>query len=553
MTKLLERIDPQVYQDLLVRPVQEVDESDLGYMLRLANCNGLRRADWLLLGSNGRCHGLQRVCANCLAAEDPYWKSCWLFSDSPWCQRHLRWLADNCPRCGQPFRWKSVRLLECKCGLDLRAITQASLSESMQRCIQDDHASPKVLMWLGAFSIYGPAGKPLKKASSKQVDATRNLLERGAEIATNWPSGFMAQLERWRLNKQSDGVAQLTTHAFPGFARMLKRIGDPVWRERIERVLHDYVRETQRTETPLIQRASLSNPVLTSQTRAAADLGVRLETIQSAMSRGKVTCLATRHTPGGRVRRVFNEKDIQSLSFAISDPIGLKPAARLLGLNVRRIRDLAFSGRIEIKADRVSRRDVEALSAAILDVAEIQDLPLPMQPIRYCFRRWIHSSLTTSFLDGLVNRELRCVRSADCSTLGDVMVAEESVIQWLALRKTLEHETYTVVAAASVMNEKQQVVYDLLDSGLLEGQTRKVNGRLSRTVTCDAINRFQRDYVSLAALATQYGISSRYAYKWSHAQGVSAVTGPDVDGRRKYFVRTRDIHLVHIACQARGI
>lgn len=55
------------------------------------------------------------------------------------------------------------------------------------------------------------------------------------------------------------------------------------------------------------------------------------------------------------------------------------------------------------------------------------------------------------------------------------------------------------------------------------------------------MERFEQRYVALNKLAAGHGVAHKAAYAWALKQGMTVVTGPEVDGRRKYFVDKRNV------------
>ena len=59
------------------------------------------------------------VCPRCLVAQPAIWAD-WELLAQVVCPDHGCWLIDACPRCGQALRWRRAGLCTCGCGFDLR-------------------------------------------------------------------------------------------------------------------------------------------------------------------------------------------------------------------------------------------------------------------------------------------------------------------------------------------------------------------------------------------------------------------------------------------------
>lgn len=182
---------------LLVRPTPEIDESFLGYLLRVVQENGydsistllkclpsfeegrlvptLSQAncpevvaqlafalcrtpaalEQLLLPSSVIPTYLQRtfrpqVCPLCLE-EATYLRRAWDSALVTCCQKHLILLIDHCTRCCAPLSWERRLVTRCKCGFDLRAGRSPQVQATEVIAAE---ATQQFVVWRSSLSRY---------------------------------------------------------------------------------------------------------------------------------------------------------------------------------------------------------------------------------------------------------------------------------------------------------------------------------------------------------------------------------------------------------------
>lgn len=245
---------------LLIRPTFKLGEGSKGYLMRLAEANGL---DLNIISNLGitfdipmlKCmgylpvhsenisletyeislentlvahgkswnHKVPRFCPQCLQ-RDPYWRYEWelLFYDA--CHEHQVWLIDRCSECHQLLSWKRSSLMRCTCGANLRDQQAASCPNPVVRLsralshqvfvINDELPSymiaPINLTQLQHFvrmlGTYGDSAVDLrpkiKKANEELVNSWQ-LSSLAAEILDQWPKSFHMMLDNMQNRKES--------------------------------------------------------------------------------------------------------------------------------------------------------------------------------------------------------------------------------------------------------------------------------------------------------------------------------------------------------------
>lgn len=522
---------------LPVLATRSAEEGEKAFALQLSHLNSLARPSWLMSTVGIKAFGAVRLCPMCLSSDKPQWQASWQDAMPPWCEAHRVWLVDSCDSCQRMLRWNRIGWQNCCCGQALRELPAVPVPVALWALTRGGLAQPGTLLWLGALSRFGPSAKPLKKTQRRQVAEVANLLELGAELVAGWPATFDTALTVHRVPPQQAGCAQLLNDAFPGLNRMLKRIPEPQWAKSVKSALAAYVLRSRSSDTPLVGRNESIAGATTSVTSVASMLKVRSETVAALLDEGVATERGRRITQSGRARRILAEGDIAALARALNDPIGAKPAARILGLAVPRVRQLAQDGLIRESSGTYSRSELDALLKSVNDVAsEMPAVASDLMTLGDALRFRVPVDSTTALVLALQSKELVSYRVEAELNIASLRVSRHDIDRWTA-RGACTTKLLTIPQAAQKLSEKQQVIYDLVNAGLLQTVPEAVRGRQVRKLCVLALAEFRENYIALAELALRAGVPAKAAYSWALEGGVEIVSGPALDGRRKYFAR----------------
>jgi len=511
---------------LLVRPVQQPDEGARGFVLRVAARNGLATPRWLPNAAKALGHGLVRLCPMCLDESPVIWKADWESEARPWCLKHHCWLIDQCTRCWQRFTWSRVRQKTCFCGAHLKEMCATAVSPRVHATLVEQRVPLDVLMWLGAMSKYGPGGKPRKKASRRSMNDVVELVDRGVVLAAGWPASFDEALERHRVRPSDPRSVQLLNEAFPGLNKALHGIRDVVWHRKVVAAL-----------SALIGRNAAIAGLLPTFAEIAGATGVRTGTLQRLLLDSDPAGPASRVTSNGRLRRVVAEASISKAKELHADQICLKPAARILGLTSGRMRQLVAEKLLVERRKRLSKAAVHEFARTFSEAAVgIEGIRPGTVTLREGLRKWVGTAMTANFIRSLLRGDIALFGSGDQDTVGQMRVQAAEVLAWRE-RTIRAEKVVSIPGAARTLGLKQEVVYQLVDRGLLKIVIDKVGGRNARAVTAIALREFSESFAPLVVLAQAESIAPKAAYAWAMERGLEVVSGPAVDGSRQYFVR----------------
>lgn len=99
----------------------------------------------------------------------------------------------------------------------------------------------------------------------------------------------------------------------------------------------------------------------------------------------------------------------------------------------------------------------------------------------------------------------------------------------------------SIERAARILKLNDQAARDLVRAGCLPTVTEFSKGRDRRVVPLSSINQFKHVYISASEIAVRMRTSPRNAVMKLERDGVTATTGPGIDGSRQYFFMRQDV------------
>lgn len=529
-------IDQLLSARLLIRPRRREGEHTGGYWLRLASANGLRQPRWLSDPAATRAQAMVRVCPLCLGETDAFWREEWFDGQQAWCALHGIWLADRCEACGRTLRWSDVGFDRCSCGSDLRELGARPVPHSVEASI--GQAPVSVLLWLGALSKHGLTGKPLKRASRRTLVEAIDLIELGADLVGDWPGSFFRMLDAHRLSIDAGGdrSLMLVNDALPGLRRRIGKLRDRTWRLTVDEALGRYVAASLETSAPLVGR-NLPESRPPSVMKMARELRVRPERLAAVLDRLPELGVTRRRTASGRCRRVASPAAVTAAKLMLDSQITAKRAARMLNLTPARVRQLVADGRLLTQDGKLDRAAVMELRSSLTSRAGTGRVPSDAVTFEQALRYWIPVDRTGALIDAIHSGELTVygIRSADRSEA--LMLSPSQLSSWAAKQPVTDRGWLTIPEVAEHLALKQQVVYHLVQVGLISTETMRAARRATRVVPKAALVDFESRFEPLVRAAARAGIHRRRGLEWAEATGALLASGPQVDGGRQYFVR----------------
>lgn len=531
----LSQID-KVIAGLAVRPAQRDNEWLLGYLLRVAEDNGIHRGAWLYKACGIPAHSRPRICPACLEGEDLFWRNEWGEAGVYWCSTHLYWLVDTCPACESRIRWRGVTFRTCGCGLEFRCFERLAVSERVLQCAGGQSQDQMLTRWLGALSNFGLGAKAWKRVQSEVPADVHRCLSVGAAILASWPERCHRLLDEIRVKPEVAGP-QSINDAFPGLMRAVGRLSMKRHRSMLLDALSDYVSDSQVSTHPLFGRNPKVRSVSRSITKTAKQLGTtgsRLRKVMPDALSGRVLISATK---GKRTRGVLPSQDAQRVKVWMDDQISITAAAHIIGLSAKRIGALIQGGQLRGWHRLVSRSSCLALIDALATVATVSKSVGDQTRVGEAMRLWIPTHRTQNFVHALYRGEIAVYRSENGKTRpGDLLVSRSDVVSWSMDQTSDMDDALTVPQAAQHLGIKQEVAYHLVRIGLLETYTMQLNRRPAQVVSRQSLRRFEQRVEPLASAALRAGVDPRRGLDWAKQSGQALLCGPSIDGCRQYFI-----------------
>lgn len=248
--------------------------------------------------------------------------------------------------------------------------------------------------------------------------------------------------------------------------------------------------------------------------------------------------IPVRQTRAGRKKFVISHTDLLTLRATQDSMVQLKTAARYIGMSTRRIEALVNAGLIASIGVRIDKRSIDNLLGSIAAVCASETVILA-HPISLAeaLRLYVPLDASASFFDRLVNGVVRLVSSTnEVLTLHNIIVDRSDVVAAMKEPPQLESQM-SIVDAAHRLGIKQEVMYHLINIGLIKARVGKLRRRPARVVDIADLKEFSKKYQPLVAVAKSMGVSTREAPNWAWEQGIQIVSGPSVDGGRQYWIR----------------
>lgn len=530
----------------LVRPRVLFDESFLGYRLRVALTNGLSNPGWLECteASFPKAHGIARWCPFCLAEDDCHWRESW-YTGPPACFKHRCWLASRCSGCQHMVRWNRARLTACACGALLSHAPADAFSTELQSLIdvQTDAIAGLTVeekwhlaRFLGALHNFGLGGKPLKKASRQRENVEQILVTTGAFLIAD-QLACLDLFDRLRAPQTGERNVPLLSEAFPRLLTMLRKQLSEAGRQWMLDALNDYVAHSARHGSPVIwERKGVGKR---RECKPCDQQRARNPAVTTMLKRTGAE-VPVRRTRTGRRKFVISSADLQGIRDEQRSQVRPKTAARYAGMSAGRIRALVNAGLIASAQGRINLRSVDRLLGNIAtscsgDIAALDD-PICLAE---ALRLYVPVSGSTAFFTALVEKGIGLATEPGKTPALRNIFIDRRKASCIARGLAETGSPISVVEAARLLGVKQEVMYHLINKGLLRTHTGKLGRRTARVVDASDLRNFTKQFLPLLAVAKQAGISTRAAPNWARQHGIEIVTGPSVDGSRQYWIRNQ--------------
>ncbi|WP_313569616.1 hypothetical protein [Comamonas terrigena] len=145
-------------------------------------------------------------------------------------------------------------------------------------------------------------------------------------------------------------------------------------------------------------------------------------------------------------------------------------------------------------------------------------------------------------INAVLSGSMQAVREQETTCLAKVFCLRSEVQDAWSKELASPAQSITLMEASSRLQLKQEVIYALVRSGLLQADRQHVGRRHSLWLKTSELDRFRGTYVLARDLAKKWKTSPRALTKKLAAFGIKPVAGPGVDNCRQLVFRTSDVH-----------
>lgn len=381
----------------------------------------------------------------------------------------------------------------------------------------------------GALHTFGLDNKPLKKASANAIQDLRILMDKGAAIIIGGEIAFHDLLRKIRISSAPATGAQLMRDAFPALLTRIRRQLPQSAQEVILGWIRTFLLKQSGSVGAISWKASR---VTLGATACAKRLHIRPERVLTILSSHGVEA-AARVTRTGRTMIAVAPSVIDSIQSKPNRKLSYRAASTIYGLSDARIRSLIKSNLIKGNSRHVDAQSIADLLGSIAQPTFNEKSDANLIPLDELLRTGIPLAHTATFFTAL--------RAGKIRNNGPHIHAREIRASRLDTKAVLAacsiSELISIPQASERLKLKQEVLYHLVDKGLIKVISAKVGRRSARFVTELELTRFTTQIEPLSVAASRSNISKQGALHWAISCNLEIISGPNIDGGRQYFLR----------------
>lgn len=504
-----------------------------------------------------------RWCPACLEQEQ-WLRPAWGLKTATVCSSHRAMLEDTCPACNTPQPWIRPIVSHCAhCGFDLTrcpirpaAIYMVKLASELERPFMESahlsgdlfaNAIPlpalvRMIWYLGQFRDRQMPLHPGQIKDCDKLEVAAALFENTAHLLADWPSNFTNMLHvHLTVATASTSIA---TVFGPLYEVLYKHLGAQEF-QFLRKAFEDFLRaEWQGTLTRRHRRfdtSTVDNHGQLPLSQVVKRTGVPQGEIKHMIREGIVEA-RQRVTGAQRTFTTLSEDDFELVRAKAADYRTLRDISAYLELSDQRVGDLVKGGLLTPEgrtgysnsgAWRFSFREVADLVNQLQECVTPRTTVVPSLPLAHILKYWrVDQAEFCELIQAVLVREI-AASIFIAPSLVSLQIDAEATRQWLALRRSRDY--VYAEQAGKHLGEQPKVIYDLVDKALLIAEPVLCGSNRQLRIRWRDMIEFMVRYVSLSALV-QHGNGASMTLRTKLKRlGISPVTGPEVDGARKYF------------------
>jgi hypothetical protein len=478
----------------------------------------------------------RRFCADCLC-DTGYYKLQWDLASIRVCPDHRVRLIDKCPGCRKKISWYHPEILSCQCGYDLRSSPRKRVRSEDIKATEvltcslfgkvPEEQSPfrtftynaLVELFLALHAGYYELRSPERRTIRQNDPNLHAILQRGYEIAEDWPNNFVKTLDRLRNGRVSKRGAFGLIHEFGRFHHAISGIEDPNAREIVHGSYRQYLRDNG--EIGLTRRRSL---ILGGDDRLNA---THYTTAQTAdllkISIGKVNrlvkaglLLQPEESRGSGKPKLILASSVHACADHATRLVKQTDAFQVLGIHKQLLGKLVDRGLIRrygaitehstpwlLDADDISKLMVSLTKTCSTPNRRngLVDLYQAAKPV-YGFGKGI-ADVIELILKGHLN-----VSGIDTSRRGlrQLLIDPEDMKQHAVPDGRSGCSYLTVVSFAKLIGVHPDSIAPLVQNGFISKYKRNPSMRAEYRISEEAVPEFLTKYISAPSLAKELGV-----------------------------------------------
>lgn len=530
-----------------------------------------------------------RVCVACLKG-DAYARAIWDIGLSTACPTHRMLLIDGCPKCRSPYSWNKGELCKChNCGYDVRLsnskpatkeqiLVQEIINKKLLQDIPNSESETlslpiltplpanelmSTILMIGAFQtrLFGRHWHLLcaRLSVSKMTELTR----RAAEVFNDWPESFHALLKNQSYAINTDQTTTGSVEEFGSFYASIRSLKNrremPFLHEEFKIYLKQiWGRGYITPKNTIFEIGDGKSDRYATRAEAARELHIRPETIDQLLLSGVL--VGKKMSAKKRTFLLVDRISLAKYKVRYKRLITHRDVCAILGISKKPVNDLIKSKLIRpvlsvtntLKTKKIYQRtEVVALLSCVEDQNQKVDIDndLDITWFEVAVREATYYKFgVKDIVKWMLAGDLK-LKAVDDSKVGlkRFLVSKNDLEQLLNRKGELKACEYTIPDAARRMRLKEQVMYDLANSGLLSSTIKNTGIRYEKIVSKRDLDNFRELYIPASELAYKFKTSPRHVVKTLANSGVSAATGPSIDGSRKYFFLRRSVEMQNLS------
>ena len=277
---------------------------------------------------------------------------------------------------------------------------------------------------------------------------------------------------------------------------------------------------------------------ITSGVECARELGIRVDRVREQLSLHNVPS-KTRQTSTGQNMLVIGALEMRQIKDALATTQTHRGISKTFGLPVSRQDLLVDAGLLRRIGKRMDGKSVLDLLQRIAIVSQhgLASNSKEFLPLQQILRTMVPVQATVQFFQAILSKKIAVKVSSgaiDHVNSFEISTSDTQIVVRDAMQAV--DSFISIPDAATMLNLKQEVIYHLVNQGLIKIVHRQLGRRAARFIKRQELDRFNSRSETLACAALRAGVSTRVALTWAQNIGLKLISGPKIDGGRQYFV-----------------